>query len=120
MVSPNHEMYFILLVQLKGGSTAGEGNVYALNSENQFGPVCDDFWENTDARVVCRQFGYDDGVATWMSQFGNVETEFAMDDVKCNGNGNQQQACHYSTSDNCGENEGAGAICSYLDTPGSV
>merc|ERR1719186_726330 len=100
-------------VQLKGGYTVNKGNVYALNSENKLGPVCDDSWEDKDASVVCRQLGYDDGVATIKSQFGAVENEFSMDDVNCNGNENQLQDCQYTTQHNCGINEGAGAICRY-------
>ena len=51
------------LVRLIGGSSCNEGNVWAVNSLGRYGPVCDDYWDNNDARVVCRQLGYSSGTA---------------------------------------------------------
>ena len=40
------------------GNLLGEdelsGNVFAVNSDGFFGPVCDDGWDNLAAMVVCR------------------------------------------------------------------
>ena len=43
-------------IQLVGGRTYTEGRIeICLNDE--WGTVCDQMWDNTDAGVVCRQLG---------------------------------------------------------------
>lgn len=45
-------------IRLVGGSNPLEGRVEVC-AYNQWGTVCDDFWGTNDARVACRQLGYD-------------------------------------------------------------
>ena len=40
-------------IELKGGSSPMEGNVF-VNGK----PVCDDLWDDDDATVACRMLGY--------------------------------------------------------------
>ena len=105
-------MFFLVHVELIDGDGYGTGNVFAVNSNSIYGPVCDDDWGNYEATVVCMQLGFRSGTAKIGSYFGDVPDQFAMDDVICSGYEATIQECEYSTSDNCGPGEGAGVICS--------
>jgi len=99
-------------VELRYGDGYSSGNVFAVNSNGILGPVCDDNWDSNDARVVCRQLGFNYGTSKSGSYFGDVPSDFAMDEVGCVGNEATLQDCSYRTSDDCGRSEGAGVICS--------
>jgi hypothetical protein len=93
---------------LQGGSGDHEGNLFVRSL-----PVCDDSWGMEEAEVVCRQLGFPGAVNSTMgNQFGPVYTSrFSMDNVECTGMEDDIQSCSHESSDDCGDQEGAGVIC---------
>ena len=71
-------------------------------------------WDDSDARVVCRQLGYSGGgVAFTNSYYGEGSGPIWLDDVACHGDENQITYCgrnHFGHS-NCRHSEDAGVKC---------
>ena len=79
-----------------------------------WGTVCDDFWELDDARVVCRELGYEGVVsAHGNAHFGRGTGEIWLDNVECTGSESKLGLCdHKGVGDhNCNHGEDAGVVC---------
>ena len=48
-------------IRLTGGSNKQEGNV-EICVDNMWGLISEDGWSNVDAKVICKQLGYDNGI----------------------------------------------------------
>ena len=110
-----HTVYSIeVAVRLIDGSSYNEGRV-EVNYNGEWGTVCDDGWDDTDAGVVCRQLGFgSSGTAIGLASFGQGSGQIWLDNVNCSGSESTLARCGHlgvTITRNCSHNEDAGVRC---------
>ena len=102
-------------IRLVGGSSYNEGRV-EVNYNGEWGTVCDDGWNDTDAGVVCRQLGFgSSGTAIGSAGFGQGSGSIWLDSVSCSGNELALAACGHlgvNVTRSCAHSKDAGVRCS--------
>ena len=100
-----------------GDSSYTEGRV-EVNYNGEWGTVCDDGWDDTDAGVVCRQLGFgSSGIAIGSAGFGQGSGLILLDKVSCNGSEPILTRCGHlgiNVTRSCSHSEDAGVRCSGL------
>ena len=92
---------------------ASQGRVEVFYS-GTWGRVCYDFWDLSDANVVCSQLGFERALsATSSVSFGRGKGHFWMDHVNCTGNESSLTECEHSAGPlkYCRRNKLAGVVC---------
>uniref|UniRef100_A0A673MM96 SRCR domain-containing protein n=1 Tax=Sinocyclocheilus rhinocerous TaxID=307959 RepID=A0A673MM96_9TELE len=101
-------------VRLVGGNSPCSGRV-EVHRNGQWGRVCGDDWDMTDASVVCRELGCGEAVeALGGAHFGQGSGLIWMDNVACSGSESTLKNCRSSGSsvNYCGHHEDARVRCS--------
>ena len=109
------QLFFIdYLIRLVRGSSYNEGRV-EVNYNGEWGTVCDDGWDNTDAGVVCRQLGFgSSGTAIGSAGFGQGSGSILLDSVLCSGDELTLTSCGHlgiRITRSCSHAEDAGVRC---------
>ncbi|XP_065904057.1 deleted in malignant brain tumors 1 protein-like [Dysidea avara] len=104
----------IVPMRLVGGGSPSEGRVEVYYN-GQWGTVCDDYWHNIDAGVVCRGLGFgSSGRATYSATFGQGTGPIWLDGISCRGNEYNLANCThlgYGVLYSCSHREDAGVVC---------
>ena len=96
-----------------GGSSSTEGRVEVFHN-GEWGTVCDDSWDISDANVVCRMLGHSRASsAPTNAHFGAGSGKTWLDDVACLGSESRLWDCPKSPwgLENCGHSEDASVVC---------
>ncbi|XP_025112203.1 deleted in malignant brain tumors 1 protein-like [Pomacea canaliculata] len=93
-----------------------------IRVNGNWGTVCDDYFNNNAAKVVCRQLRYPSyaAMAVYGAPFGQGQGPILLDNVRCLGNESSLMNCLHDPIgvSNCDHSEDVGIICSDV-TPAS-
>ena len=96
------------------GPTDWSGRIEVYH-DGAWGTVCDDFWQDADAQVVCRQLGLTGGTAYGRAAFGEGSGEILLDEVECIGSEEGLLQCVLDVDPwgyhDCEHHEDAGVGC---------
>ncbi|GAB1603362.1 scavenger receptor cysteine-rich type 1 protein M130-like, partial [Argonauta hians] len=104
-------------IKLLGSMVPGLGRV-EIGIAGEWGTVCEDYWDRSDALVVCRMLGYHDAVAYTNGKFGRGNNSIFLDQVECLGNEYSVANCSHSTwgKSHCKNPGAAGVHCLNVTT----
>ena len=104
--------------RLTGGASDMDG-VVELYRDGRWFLVCDDWFDEKDARVICRMVGAADGKPMLFTTFSNVNSNpydritgiFGYSDLGCAGTESTVEECTHDRSPRCGNEEQVGLKC---------
>ena len=115
VLNDTHACLIDVAIRLVGGNSYNEGGVEVYYN-GEWGTVCDDGWDDTDAGVVCRQLGFrSSGTAIGSAGFGQGSGSILLNSVSCNGSEPILARCGHlgiNITRSCSHAEDAGVRCS--------
>jgi len=99
-------------VRLVGGASAREGRLEVYHN-GSWGTVCDDYFDNATARVVCSMLGYGRAGTVAANRHGPGSGAIWLDDVRCTGTETSITECRHAGwgGHNCKHSEDVSVSC---------
>ncbi|XP_067320842.1 deleted in malignant brain tumors 1 protein-like [Anolis sagrei] len=98
--------------RLVNGTNRCSGRVEVF-LDGEWGSVCDDRWDLSDAQVVCRELGCGGALsAPGNAHFGKGNGAIWIDEAQCLGTEVALQKCPFERKHYCSHKEDAGVVCS--------
>lgn len=99
-------------IRLVDGKDKYEGRV-EVKYRGVWGTICDDDFGSDEAKVLCRQLGFEGEAMVIKSRFGQGKGPIWLDQVKCVGNETSIDDCvHWQWGEhNCAHTEDVGVKC---------
>ncbi|XP_036431270.1 scavenger receptor cysteine-rich type 1 protein M130-like [Colossoma macropomum] len=114
---PNHmterprPVSFLNSVRLVDGGRRCTGRVEVFH-DDQWGTLCDDFWDMSDAAVVCRELGCGEAVdAVTDAHFGPGSGPVWMNYMHCSGSESSLKNCKFNSAHSSIRLAGSGGDC---------
>ena len=86
-----------------------------MSCNGSWGTVCHDYWDDTDAGVVCRSLGLgESGKAVHSAGFGEGSGDIIMSSIHCDGSEDNITSCANAGRrvNSCSHSRDAGVLCS--------
>lgn len=114
-------MHLAIQVRLAGSAVKRQGRV-EVRYNGQWGTICDDYWDLSEAHVICRMLNYSGAeFAPRRALFGPGRWYFPiwLDSVKCRGDESTIAACRHDgwRQHDCYHSEDASVVCWSESTP---
>ena len=103
-------------LRLVGGATPREGRIEVFDASSmKWGTVCDDLWNQNNAKVVCRHLGFNDPMGSDYStkRFGAGTGVIGLSNVDCDGVENSLLDCRAQkwNMNQCTHTQDIGVVC---------
>ena len=109
-------------VRLVGGAQSAQSYSGTIEIKDErakpnvgYGTICDDYFDDREAIVICKMLGFNYGIARIGAHFGRGTGNIVMDDLKCHGEELSITKCKRRSDGrhNCDHGEDAGVECSH-------
>ena len=104
---------FIVPVRLAGVDGVNFAGRVEVFYQGKWGKICRDKWDINDAKIVCRQLGFQSALAEFIGMNTKDDTiSVVMSDVACTGQESALAFCKRRNGNHqCVDNIGAQALC---------